>query len=89
MFRVIILTFPYSYLLLGSSLMLGELDPYEYQVKANDWLHRFHENELINWNWPSVTVHVVAEHGGDIIKALPATPGHFKLFILVHLDHSV
>ena len=93
----------YSYLLLASSLVKGDVDPYAYQQRANDWLDRYHHNDDINWNWPSVTVkvfissfflciinltffqsteltdlfqvHVIAEHGGAIIKSMPATPG--------------
>ena len=52
----------YSHLLLASVLVSAELDPDEYQLRANDWLHRFHSSEC-QWNWPSVTVHVIAEHG--------------------------
>ena len=51
------LTRDYGFLLLA--LTCGDdIDPDEYQLRANSWLHRFHSNtEISDWHWPSVTVH--------------------------------
>ena len=36
---------------------------------------RFHENDDLNWHWLSVTVHVILEHGADLIRVLPIAAG--------------
>ena len=37
--------------------------------------NRFHENDDLNWHWLSVTVHVILEHGADLIRVLPVAAG--------------
>ena len=48
----------YSYLLMA--LNCGkDIDPDEYQLRANDWMQRFYSNEDLYWNWFSVTVMII------------------------------
>ena len=55
----------YSHLLMAFTCA-DDIDHLAYQEKANDWLQRFHSNDDINFNWPSVTVHCLLEHGGQV-----------------------
>ena len=47
----------YSYLLMAFTCA-DDIDPISYQMRANDWLQRFHSSQFC-WNWPSVTVHCI------------------------------
>ena len=61
---------------LVATLSCGQdVNPDSFDVLAKDWLRRFHSNNDINWNWLSPTMHLVLEHGADIIRALPFNPG--------------
>ena len=43
-----------------SAIVSGEeLNPEDYQAKADSWLDRFFANDDINWNIFSPTVHMV------------------------------
>ena len=64
----------YSFLLIA--LNCGrDVDPDAYHLRASHWMQRFYADEDINWNWFSLTVHGVLEHGAEVIRAMPANPG--------------
>ena len=63
------------YFLIATLSCGQDVNPDSYDVLAKDWLRRFHANPDINWNWLSPTMHLVLEHGADIIRALPFNPG--------------
>ena len=52
-----------------------KISPKLYEAKATDWLNRFHSNPDINWHWFSPTVHILLEHGHQIIAILPVAVG--------------
>ena len=52
-----------------------KISPKLYKKKAMAWLDRFHSNNELNWHWFSPTVHILLEHGDEIIAVLPCAPG--------------
>ena len=52
-----------------------KISPKLYREKAKAWLDRFHGDDEINWHWFSPTVHILLEHGHEIIAILPCASG--------------
>ena len=51
----------YSHLLMAFTCA-DDIDPLSYQIKAQDWLRRFHSNDLLNWNWPRLESSINKAH---------------------------
>ena len=64
----------YSYLLIALNCS-RDIDPDEFQLRANDWMQRFYSNDDLSWNWFSVTVGFPAE--------INIFPLFFKIFTSV------
>ena len=53
-----------DYNTLMTALTCGaDISPSEFEVLAESWLDRFHDNEDLNWNILAPTVHLVLQHG--------------------------
>ena len=67
----------YSHLLMAFTCA-DDIDPLSYQIKAQDWLRRFHSNDLLNWNWPRLESSINKVH--EWTSLLPS--GWFISFVL-------